>query len=204
MADPKNRSKRRRSPVQGRSRHTVASILEAAARLYDRGATTTNGIARLAGVSIGSLYEYFPNKDAILDQLFEAHVEEAVATLTGSLERLPPTETPLEVGVRTMVEQLLGLHTTRPGLQRIFVQRLSAVPWVRTRIEDAEHRIRVSLQAWLALHPEVAVPDVELATRVMVEGTNGLVHAYVVDDEGVDEHAFVAELTRLWLRYLGG
>lgn len=178
--------------------------MEAAARLYDRGATTTNGIARLAGVSIGSLYEYFPNKDAILDQLFEAHVEDAVSTLTVALEQRPPQGTPLEVGVGAMVQQLLALHTARPGLQRIFVQRLSAVPWVRKRIEEAERRIRGCVQAWLALHPEVAVPDVELATRVVTEGTNALVHGYVADDEGVTEDAFVAELTRLWVGYLRG
>ena len=204
MPDRKNPAQRRRRPVQERSRHTVDSILEAAARLFDRGATTTGGIAKLAGVSIGSLYEYFPNKDAILGQLFEAHVDEAVDALSRALDGLSPEDTPLPEGVRTMVAAMLALHAHRPGLQRIFLERLVAVPAVRARIAEAERRLRGVLQAWLALHPEVAVPDVELATRVVVEGTNALVHAYVADDEGVDAEAFIDEVTRLWTGYLRG
>ena len=53
MSDPTKPAGRRRKPVQERSRHTVDSILEAATRLFDRGTATTNGIAKLAGVSIG-------------------------------------------------------------------------------------------------------------------------------------------------------
>src|SRR5262245_57051675 len=74
----------RRSPVPRRSRNTVAAILDAAARIfakhgYARG--TTNRIAERAGVSIGSLYEYFPSKDAILIALTEAHIAEAQGML---------------------------------------------------------------------------------------------------------------------------
>lgn len=180
------------------------SILEAATRLFDRGATTTNGIAKLAGVSIGSLYEYFPNKDAILGQLFEAHVDEAVLALSGALDGLPPESTPLREGVRSMVAALLELHEHRPGLQRMFLDRLAAVPAVRDQVSRAERRLRGVLQAWLALHPEVAVPDVELAARVVVEGSNALIHGFVAHDEGVGPDVFVDEVARLWTGYLRG
>lgn len=204
MSDSSKSAGRRRSPVQDRSRHTVDSILEAATRLFDHGAATTNGIAKLAGVSIGSLYEYFPNKEAILGRLFEAHVDEAVDALTGALDALPPEDTPLRVGVRRMVEQVLDLHAGHPGLQRFFLDRLAALPVVRSRISEAELRLRGVLQAWLALHPEVAVPDVELAARVVIEGSNALVHGYVASDEGVSAAVFTDEVARLWTGYLRG
>jgi len=204
MSPAKKPSERRRRPVQERSRHTVDSILEAAARLFDRGATTTGGIAKLAGVSIGSLYEYFPNKDAILGQLFEAHVDEAVSGLSRALDEMPPEHTALFDGVRGMVAAMLELHRHRPGLQRAFLDRLVAVPAVRAQVDAAERRLRGVLQAWLALHPEVAVPDVELAARVIAQGTNALVHDYVADDEGVVPEAFTDELARLWAGYLRG
>ena len=204
MSDPSKPSGRRRRPVQDRSRHTVDSILEAATRLFDHGAATTNGIAKLAGVSIGSLYEYFPNKDAILGRLFEAHVEQAVDALAQALEASPPESTPLRVGVRRMVEQLLGLHEDQPGLQRVFLERLAALPVVRDRVAEAERRLRGVLQAWLALHPEVAVPDVELAARIVVEGSNALVHGFVAQDEGVSAAVFTDEVARLWTGYLRG
>src|SRR5579872_5825813 len=61
-----------RSPRQQRAQHKVELILEAAIRLLDKGglaALTTNAVAETAGVSIGTLYQYFPNKEAILETL---------------------------------------------------------------------------------------------------------------------------------------
>jgi len=69
----------RKKPRQDRSHTTVASILEAAARIFvEKGfeATTTNAIAKHAGVSIGSLYQYFPNKLALLEGVRERHVKQ--------------------------------------------------------------------------------------------------------------------------------
>lgn len=75
--------RRRRRPVQARSRATVDFVLEAAARVFKREgfAATTNRIAEAAGVSIGTLYEYFPHKQALLRALAERHVELAETEL---------------------------------------------------------------------------------------------------------------------------
>jgi AcrR family transcriptional regulator len=79
-----DRLKARKRPRQARSRETVDVILRAAAQVFaTRGyaATTTNHIATRAGVSIGSLYEYFPSKDALLVALMEAHLAEGESIL---------------------------------------------------------------------------------------------------------------------------
>lgn len=62
----------RKQASQARARATRAAILEAAARILEAGGTAglnTNAIAQRAGVSVGSLYQYFPNKEAILAEL---------------------------------------------------------------------------------------------------------------------------------------
>jgi AcrR family transcriptional regulator len=83
MAGDGASARRRRRPVQARSQATVDFLLEAAARVFKREgfAATTNRIATAAGVSIGTLYEYFPHKQALLFALAERHVELAEAEI---------------------------------------------------------------------------------------------------------------------------
>ena len=80
---------RRRQPRQARSRSTVDAILVAAARVFRRDGwrATTNRIALEAGVGVGSVYEYFPNKQALLMALAERHLQLADRALTGALEQ---------------------------------------------------------------------------------------------------------------------
>jgi AcrR family transcriptional regulator len=78
----------RKTPRQLRSRQTRERILAAAARVFsERGYAggTTNHIAAEAGVSVGSLYQYFPNKDALLAELMRAHVDEGTTRVAASL-----------------------------------------------------------------------------------------------------------------------
>src|SRR5260370_25083483 len=68
----------RRRPKQRRARQTVEAVLDAVIRLLKRGgsdAITTNRIAEVAGVSIGSLYLYFPHKRAIFTAFHQRHIE---------------------------------------------------------------------------------------------------------------------------------
>jgi AcrR family transcriptional regulator len=195
-------STRRRRPVQARAQETVAAILEAAARLYERGSTTTNRIAQLAGVSIGSLYEYFPNKDAIIHALLDKHMRAATEQLLAELAALDPETTPLELGIRRLVDLMLDLHADRPGLHRLFVARVMGLPAVRQRLNGIELELRREVTAWLRSHPEVSVTDAALAARVVVQSTDALVHRYVEDDEGVSPEDFAAALTGLWMAYL--
>ncbi|MGP4022502.1 TetR/AcrR family transcriptional regulator [Actinomadura sp. 3N407] len=87
----------RKTPRQSRSAATDERILDAAARVFvEHGyaAGTTNRIAEAAGLSIGSLYQYFPNKDAILLQLARRHVEQGRRAVTAALPTGPPATSP--------------------------------------------------------------------------------------------------------------
>jgi AcrR family transcriptional regulator len=102
----------RKSPRQERSRRTVARILDAAAHVFHEqgySAATTNDIADEAGVSIGSLYQYFPNKDAVLVALAHQHIESATSGLTDLLGQLP-ADSAFDVIVREVVHFLVEQH----------------------------------------------------------------------------------------------
>ncbi|MDH6195432.1 AcrR family transcriptional regulator [Mycobacterium frederiksbergense] len=108
----------RKAPRQQRSKETVDVMLEAAAQVFDREgpSATTNRIAEKAGVSIGSLYQYFPNKQALLNVLAQRHVKQAVERLDAVLAQLRAQQPPFEDTMRTILDALVELHSDRPGL----------------------------------------------------------------------------------------
>jgi len=80
----------RKEPRQARAQVTVEAILEAAARILDRQGWerfTTNGVAETAGVSIGSLYQYFPNKLALVEAILQRHFDAVLSALRSADER---------------------------------------------------------------------------------------------------------------------
>lgn len=82
--------RKRRTPRQARAEETVAAILEAAAQILEAGglaAFTTNAVAERAGVSIGTLYQYFADKDALLRSLGEREMQAALAAVGRALDQ---------------------------------------------------------------------------------------------------------------------
>src|SRR5580658_3884139 len=111
LMKPKGNTRHRREPKQRRAHQTVEAVLDAVSRVLKREgvkAVTTNRIAEVAGVSIGSVYQYFPDKRAIFVALHERHIQEIdrlveaklVENATSSLEKL----------IRAMIEAMIDAH----------------------------------------------------------------------------------------------
>src|SRR6516225_3163389 len=98
----------RKNAMQTRSKATVDAILEATARIlvkdgYDH--ASTNRVAEAAGVSIGSLYQYFPSKEALVAALIERHIEEMSQLVRDSMARL--ADAPIELAVPDFVRTMI-------------------------------------------------------------------------------------------------
>jgi AcrR family transcriptional regulator len=110
----------RKAPGQARSKETVNVILEASARILEADGLhgfNTNAVAAKAGVSVGPLYQYFPNKDAILLALinsFEDATQEAILQALQSGKGWP-----LKTSLKLFVRALVGMHYRRPKLNRV-------------------------------------------------------------------------------------
>ncbi|MDO5682745.1 MAG: helix-turn-helix domain-containing protein [Propionibacteriaceae bacterium] len=98
----------RKQPQQARSRETVEKILTAAAKVFLEEGTraTTDRIAARAGVSVGSLYQYFPNKDALLLELAHQHVASAGEKLDGVLG----ADHPMAIWLPEAVRVVAAIH----------------------------------------------------------------------------------------------
>src|SRR4051812_39996820 len=110
----------RKRPTQERSKATVEAILAAASQVliavgFDR--TTTARVAERAGVSIGTLYQYFPNKDALVVALIERHADELVATIRRVIAQ--HAQGTLAQAVRAAIEATMTAHRLDPRLHKI-------------------------------------------------------------------------------------
>jgi AcrR family transcriptional regulator len=118
-ARPK-RSAIRREPKQRRARQTVDAVLDAAVRVLKRegfSALTTNRIAEVAGVSVGSLYQYFPEKRGIFEALHQRHINEIDRIVENTL--VEHAGSSLDVLIRAMVEAMVDAHATDAELYEL-------------------------------------------------------------------------------------
>jgi AcrR family transcriptional regulator len=208
---PKARIRPRKKPVQRRAEETVGVILRAAARVLGRrgyAGTTTNHIAAEAGVSIGSLYEYFPGKEAIVVALVHRHLDHARVLLEQSFgEELPGAhERPLEETVRALVEAMVALHKDDPKLHRVLFEEAPIPAEIRARVAQMEETGAQAIEALIAAHPEARVADAHVAARLVVEVVEGATHRWVLDGKGrpVSTDRMAEELTLMLVRYLRG
>src|SRR5687767_7578077 len=110
----------RKLPEQARSRETVDAILAATAKLCVRDGVdkaSTNRIAETAGVSIGSLYQYFPSKEAVLAALLDRHEARMLRVISSHLVDIDREDLPSLA--RALVGAVLDAHKVEPGLHRV-------------------------------------------------------------------------------------
>jgi AcrR family transcriptional regulator len=122
MAWKAARASVRRRPQQRRARQTVEAVLDAVIRLLKREgseAITTNRIAEVAGVSIGSVYQYFPDKRAIFTALHKRHVDQIDRMVQTKL--VEHAESSIEELVRAMVEGMVEAHAADPELYELLM-----------------------------------------------------------------------------------
>jgi AcrR family transcriptional regulator len=125
MPLPRTPGSARRKPRQQRAQETVNAVLDAVIRILKRegiDAVTTNRIAEVAGVSIGSLYQYFPDKHAIFAALHSRHIEEIDHLVQTCL--VQHASSPLEVLFRALVEAMVEAHTAEPELYALLATQV--------------------------------------------------------------------------------
>ena len=200
-------TKPRKAGSQRRSRATVDVLVEATARVltregYDR--TSTNRIASVAGVSIGSLYQYFPSKEALVAAVIERHTRELSRVVRDTYLKIAAS--PIEIGAREFVTAAIAAHRVDPRLHRILdeeVPRVGQLENVDAALQNACELFRAYLEAHSS---EIGVADLDLAAFVVVTTVEALTHSAVLHRPdilaGEKAGAFVDEATALVLGYL--
>lgn len=193
----------RKQPRQERSKATVAAILEGAIQVLKAGgpaALTTTRVAQRAGVSVGSLYQYFPNKESILRALKARKLESVRLAMASALEDAQILD--LEGKVRALVEGLLREKARHPKLDLALsvADTLEGSKMARETTDAGRRLVESILQA----HPdEVDVDDLRREAHLLVHAVTGVLDAVARQPRArFDDPALADFLVRLLVRYV--
>lgn len=202
---PNQRLTPRKLPTQQRSEATVEAILQAAAQVFERhgyAAGTTNRIAERAGVSIGTLYQYFPNKDAVLVALVHRHLAESTAALQPHLQRLN-RGAHFEDVLPNIVHAMVAMHALAPGLHRVLFEETPLPPTLRAELDELEDQLVDVAAKALATDPSPAPNDPRLTARIVISAIEGLTHRLVLrPPPNVTPDAIADEITKVVRAYI--
>ncbi len=194
----------RKVPRQSRSKAMVDTILDAMAQvLVERGyeKANTNLVAEAAGISVGSLYQYFPNKDALIFALRERHVAHMLSIFEAAVQNTDADST-LQNDFEYVIDTLVAAHLLEPELNRILEEEFPAV-----NLPVANH-IRLqffnTIKGLLLKHRNsISAPDIEMATFVVQRIFRAMIYAVVLEGPaGLDAKAVRSEIVPAIIGYL--
>jgi len=198
-------TKPRKKASQERSRATVDVLIEATARILVREGfdeASTNRIAAVAGVSIGSLYQYFPSKEALVAAVIDRHNGDLMEVVRDTLTDV--MSLPLEKAVRRIVSVAIAAHRVDPRLHKVVAEQIPR----SGRLENVEAFNRQYFgffRSYLEAHTdEIRTMDLGLAAFVCVTSIEAITHHAVLNQmlSAETAEALVEEATHLIVGYL--
>jgi AcrR family transcriptional regulator len=163
----------RKEPRQARSKATVDAIVQAGARvLGDQGwaGFTTNKVAEVAGVSIGSLYQYFPDKLSLIEAVRSHHFEDVLRVIRKAMDR----EKPMRQFAEALVDGMIDAHLEHPALHRVMLDEVPGHADARAAHDSfrAEYLSRYAA----AIAPYRRIAKRQRIAEVLSSAVEGVIH----------------------------
>ncbi len=197
----------RKTPVQERSKLTVDTILVAAAQVFEAcgySSGTTNRIAERAGVSVGTLYQYYPNKEAIAVALLELHITDTAKKLHDWVEHMISKKHGLQEALLDYVRGIMDVHAKRPRLQHILLEETPLPNRLHAMLQEAEQEAIRTIAEFLSICSEVNRKDLVRSGYFIIHTVESLTHRFAAhpDERTICREDFIRELVMMIEAYL--
>lgn len=196
----------RKTPSQERSRKTMAAIYEAAANIFASNGyaeTTTDQIAQRAGVSIGTLYNYFSSKESILYGLWEKHVQE-IKTIVKQVDQDIRKQGFVDRNIIPMLLSLVLELVSYERLQnRLFVSPIGLPDGILQKRKELGLYIESSMEAIFRDFANVRIRNPKIGVHILLATVQAVIHDYVLSNsEEIKPEDFLDELGDMMGRYV--
>ena len=192
----------RKHPRQARSQATVGVILDTTARiLVELGFArlTTNVVAERAGISVGSLYQYFPNKGALVEAVRKRHSQRMEAAVLCAFEQ--PDALTFDAAMSAAIEAMADAHLIEPDLHQALEQQLRVET---VAVHDRGMGMVVQrLMPLLSTHRGASSEKSKLVAYVLTQAVHALIHVMCRDKTSrFPKQQMIHEISRLARGYL--
>jgi AcrR family transcriptional regulator len=186
---------------QARGERRMADILDAALAVFaERGydKTSTNAIAAHAGISPGSLYQYFPHKEAIADALSQRLLDQLRQAHAAAFDETSAADLPLPVLVSRVVDPLIAFNVANPGAKVLFGDPSALSRQVGPLHQAVTGRVAALIRLRASQHDDETVQRTAMVAVQIVAALMGS----IVAASGTERDALVAELKKALVGYL--
>ena len=200
----------RHLPKQTRSQETFKSILAAAADLFEAKGyeqSTTHQIAKAAGVSVGALYRYFADKEAIIKELYQREITDLRKLVLSEFSLTDLMGQDLNRLVRMTVALAFKVYSQRPGLRRVLSEQSRKIAELRQLRTAQEQEMHQAVRQILAVVPAVQLPDPEVGAYLVMLFLDSLLEDSILHartDNGFEQDRIIDAATDFILRYVLG
>ena len=207
MMHDKQHLEPRKRPIQERSQGTVEDILSAAAQVFEKhgyAAGTTNRIAERAGVSIGTLYQYFPNKEAVAVALLEQHIIDTNRYFHEWAGHIIAERHGLRAALQDYVTGMFEMHCGRPRLQHVLLEEIQLPERVHQGLLETERTAAKKVADLLRLYSAVWHSKLERAGYMVVQTVESLTHRFAAhpDEQNISRANLIDELVTMLEAYM--
>jgi AcrR family transcriptional regulator len=166
---------------------------------YDK--ANTNRIADRAGISIGSLYQYFPNKESLMAALIEQHSNEMAELVETKLNHL--FDSPLEIVVPELIRAVIAAHAINPRLHQVLSEEVPRLG-KSIQMEQSQERVAQILTSYLNRWSDSIEPqNLAMTVFILCRTVDALSHAAVIEyPDFIKDDRFEIEVSNLLLSYL--
>lgn len=181
---------------------TMEAIVIAATRVIERDGLerlNTTRIAEVAGVSVGSLYQYFANREAIIGAVIDRQLETMLATFRGLVTTM--AELPLEASIAGVLLGLLETSRVHEKLHAPLYREMSAAGRTERHARTIDAYVDI-VATVLEARTDVTVADPRAAAELIVHASVGVVRALVEIDDAASTNVLIEEAVRMIARYL--
>jgi AcrR family transcriptional regulator len=193
---------RRKLPQTERSADTVAVILMGVERVLERhgpGGLTTNRVAEVAGVSIGTLYQYFSNKESLIAALQDRYFQHTVGFCRAVLANAHSV--PMPMLVERMAAALVEAYAGQRPIHQWLVELRSAAGF-HARWREEVDKLTADLAAFVEARTDLQIPDPRATAFVLVHSIEGVINAAAERDHRLDVPAIADAMTAMLSCYL--